>query len=166
MISREQVLSVLRYNPYRGELYWREKCGGRKMGVPAGNINRKHGYRQIRINGKMYLAHRLIWLIEKGEWPNGDLDHRDTDKLHNRIGNLRPATQSQNQANRGKREGNCSSEYKGVSWNRRSRQWHSYILVRRKRIHLGYFEDETEAAQAYNAAAVQHFGEYARVNKV
>lgn len=93
------------------------------------------------------------------------VDHADGNGLNNRRYNLRPCNQAQNQGNRRKiGTRNCSSKFKGVSWNVRLQKWAAYIRKNYKRIHLGFFSDESEAALAYDAAARKHFGEYAKLN--
>lgn len=59
-----------------------------------------------------------------------------------------------------------TSRYKGVFWYARDKRWAAKIKVTGKQIHLGYFDDEEEAAQTYNEAALEHFGEYARLNEI
>lgn len=94
--------------------------------------------------------------------PGGKVDHRNRDRGDNLLSNLRPATTSQNGANaRGRRR---TSEYKGVSWFASREKWRAVICVNRKQHHLGYFTDPTEAAKAYDRAARQHFGAYAKTN--
>ena len=90
-------------------------------------------------------------------------DHIDGDGLNNQKYNLRPATRSQNAANRSKREG-FSSSFLGVSWSTKSQKWHAQIVKDGKRFHLGMFRDEVDAAQAYNLAADELHGEFARFN--
>jgi hypothetical protein len=85
------------------------------------------------------------------------------DGLDNRLCNLRPATRSQNGANRSKRN-NASSRFLGVSWNRRDRKFQTQITVLGKPTHLGYFDSEVGAARAYAAAARKHHGEFANLN--
>lgn len=116
---------------------------------PRGSIAGKH----------TILMHRVI-LDAK---PSQDIDHIDGNGLNNQRGNLRFCTDSENQCNSKKRRG-CSSQYKGVAWNRGNGKWMAYIRVLGKRIHLGYFEEEEDAAKVYDAAAVEHFRQFARPN--
>ena|ERR1044071_5880442 len=92
-------------------------------------------------------------------------DHVDCDGLNNQRDNIRPCTVGQNMANSRKRLG-CSSRYKGVSWHQRQMKWSVCIGVNGKYRFLGRFDDEAEAALAYNVAAVETFGEFARVNVI
>lgn len=93
------------------------------------------------------------------------VDHQNLNMLDNRRSNLRPANQSQNCANKTKRKGFAHSKYKGVRWDADRKQWKAYITVNYKQVYLGRFKDEREAAEAYNCAAVEHFGEFANGNQ-
>jgi hypothetical protein len=129
-----------------------------QVGDVAGSLNRQ-GYIRIAIDYKYYLAHRLAWLYVYGEWPSGRLDHRDLDRANNRIANLRPATDMQNCANAKRRVDN-STGFKGVS----TRQGRYIAQINRdgRRICLGRFDTPEAAHEAYKAAALKHFGEFAR----
>lgn len=116
------------------------------------NVTTEDGRRTIQ------LMHRLIM----GN-PASRIDHHDRNGLNNQRSNLRLATGTQNLANQAKRDG-LSSAYKGVCWAKRYNRWVAYIKVRGQRAHLGTFTDEVEAAKAYDAAAVEHFGEFALLN--
>jgi hypothetical protein len=89
-------------------------------------------------------------------------DHRDGNGLNCCDYNIRAASQRQNSENQRKRAG--SSRYKGVSWHRCGGKWRAYIVVNYHQINLGLFGDEEGAARAYDAAAIEYFGEFARLN--
>jgi hypothetical protein len=93
------------------------------------------------------------------------IDHVNGNGLDNRRENLRPATNSQNMANR-RPNINSSSPYKGVTWapNCGSGKWRANIKIDGASHTLGFFEDVREAAEAYDAAARVAFGEFARLN--
>jgi hypothetical protein len=105
------------------------------------------------------LLHRLIM----GEPEGLQVDHEDGNGLNNQRSNLRIASPTQNQGNARRRKDNTSG-YKGVSWYRRTNKWKAHIRVDKKLRHLGYFIDLTDAARAYDAAALEHFGEFAHLN--
>ena len=92
------------------------------------------------------------------------VDHRNTDSLDNRRANLRLATNSQNQCNKRKTSSHTSSRYIGVSFNKHRKKWLAYITYGGKTIWLGAFDNEIDAAKAYDAAAKKYHGEFARLN--
>ncbi|HUT15049.1 MAG TPA: HNH endonuclease [Anaerolineae bacterium] len=94
------------------------------------------------------------------------VDHMNGDPLDNRRCNLRLATKRQNARNAVKPKGATSSRYKGVWWEERRRKWRAYIKLKHKVMYLGLYAQEADAAQAYNAAALKHFGEFARLNQL
>jgi len=94
-----------------------------------------------------------------------DTDHCDGNGLNNQRHNLRPAARSQNNQNGHKRAA-CSSKFKGVSWDKKAAKWRAYIRVNAHLRHLGYFQDEQQAATAYNEAAVCLFREFAKTNQI
>jgi AP2 domain/HNH endonuclease len=93
------------------------------------------------------------------------VDHRNGNGLDCRRSNLRLASSRQNSRNRGMRADNTSG-YKGVSWHRLTGRWIASIKVAERRLHLGLFPTAEDAALAYNVAALEHFGEFARLNEV
>ena len=114
-----------------------------------------------RGNAMIYL-HRLIMDAPSGE----HVDHINGDGLDCRRDNLRLCTNAENRRNQRSNRGH--SRFKGVSLNRgnRRRKWQAAISINDKTISLGSYHSETEAARAYNAAAIWHYGEFARLNKL
>lgn len=119
-------------------------------------------YANGRLNGIPVYMSRLILCINDSKI---HVDHKDGNGLNNQKSNLRIATRSQNKANSIKQK-NCTSEYKGVSLFKDRNKWRCQIVVNKKRIHIGLFDFEHEAAIAYDIAAKQYFGEFARLNFV
>lgn len=107
------------------------------------------------------IMHRLI--MDAPE--DMQVDHINGDGLDNRKENLRLCSQKQNLMNK-RSVVDSSSKHKGVCWDKGSSKWRAYIQVDKKKKHLGYYTDELAAASAYNEAAKEHFGEYAKVNSV
>lgn len=93
-----------------------------------------------------------------------EVDHLNLDGLDNRRSNLRPASRSENCANRRKMLRIGTSQYKGLSWDSRTKSWATMLVCQGQRIWLGRFKDELDAARAYDQAAVKYFGEFARLN--
>jgi hypothetical protein len=126
--------------------------------------------RKVRMHGPYALAYMKKetggWTIVRMHklltgWPR--TDHIDSNGLNNQRSNLRPATAQQNQFNRRPVSG-TTSQYKGVSWRKDRKRWQAVLIVGGRRISLGCFTDETEAARAVDEAARHHHGEYARLN--
>lgn len=107
----------------------------------------------------MVLMHRMI-----RDDIAGDIDHANRNGLDNRRENLRPATRSQNIANRAASA--PRSGFKGVRRSSPNGGWTSYIKVRGVHIHLGTFTTPEEAARVRDARAVIEFGEFAELNFV
>lgn len=132
-------------------------------------------YASERKSGKCYACayagrgakHRYLHCAVMGGPPSGmEIDHINGDSLDNRRENLRFCTRAQNQCNLRKRSSATSSKHKGVSKDRRRGKWEAQIRLGGKKKHLGYFEQEIDAARAYNAAARELFGEFARLNNI
>lgn len=93
------------------------------------------------------------------------VDHIDGNKLNNRRSNLRICTHNDNCRNR-KLTVNCTSTFKGVNWHKKSGKWQARVKFERKIYHLGLYDNEMDAAHAYNLFAVEKFGEYALLNPI
>lgn len=169
-MSDELTQDLLRelFDYHDGELYWNIPRRGMRIGDRAGKV-RKDWYRLIGINGKLYYAHRLIFLYHYGYLPKF-LDHIDGDGLNNNINNLREATNQENAMNMKKPKSHngkpTSSKYKGVDLDKRRNKWRSRIMIDGKSKHLGYYKSEIEAARDYNKAATEVFGKFVKLNEI
>ena len=123
-------------------------------GYPIAGIKKEKGWSTIRM-------HRLILNTAKGKLT----DHINCNKLDNRRCNLRECNSAENNRNVQKHKNN-SGNYKGAYWYAIREKYRSTIRCNGKSYHLGYFEDEKEAARAYNAKALELFGEYAKLNEI
>lgn len=127
-------------------------------------LQKLYVFRNVRLpNGKRTTLklHRAV----TGAMGTALVDHRSGVGLDNRRHNLRPgATHAQNAMNRRKISGQRSSRFKGVSWHKRCQLWQAHITIERKLTFLGCYDREEDAARAYDAAALRHFGEFALLN--
>jgi uncharacterized protein (UPF0210 family) len=122
--------------------------------------SKSENFYAVRNDGKKIVRmHRVIMNAPAGSI----IDHRDRDGLNNTKQNLRFATPSQNCCNC-RRPKNCSSKYRGVSFHIKIRKWRAEIRYNGIRRHLGYFENEDDAAKAYDQAAKIYHGEFAVLN--
>lgn len=107
------------------------------------------------------ILHRLILNVPKGK----QTDHINGNKLDNRKTNLRIVTKDQNNLNRGPRL-RSTSRYKGVCWDNQKKKWMAKIGTSGKTIFLGRFSSQEDAALAYNKAALDIQGDFARINDI
>ncbi len=118
-------------------------------------------YAQRMLKRKCLRMHREIMNAPLGK----EVDHRNRDGLDNQRANLRVCTHQQNIFNHIKQK-KATSRHKGVSWNKRERKWIARIGHNKQRMYLGYFNNEDEAARAYNEKVTELFGEFARPNNI
>jgi len=78
--------------------------------------------------------------------------------------NLRLATHSQNTCNKQNKRAGCSSQYRGVSFDRKRKYWNVQVVLEGKYVFFGRYKSEIEAAKAYDEAARKYHGEFARLN--
>ena len=150
----ENLKEIFDYNPETGKFSWRAEPG----------CVTSNGYRYIKVDGKLQLAHRLAWFYHYGVEPDGLIDHINGDRCDNRIENLRLATYSQNSANAKRHTRNTSGLKGACKVLRRGKwtgKWQASITFQRKQIALGYFDTKEEAHEAYMDAARKHQGEFA-----
>lgn len=158
LITVQRLRELLTYDPETGVFTWRVQRSQCRAGQPAGTLT--YGYLHIRVEGRIYSAHRLAWLYVTGDWPRAFVDHINRDRSDNRWTNLREANKSQNNANSDVRE-SSRTRIKGVQTTKRGR-YRSKIKVNGRQHYLGTFDSEHEASQAYAEAARAAFGQFAR----
>lgn len=169
----ERLNAVFEYDEVTGDIRNRVTRGhASKAGENAARIEQVKPpdrnplyYRYVRLDRIKLRAHQLAYFLKtRTVAPRGELDHRNRDGLDNSWTNLRLASLSQQNANRNLPV--ASSGYRGVNKNRRSKGFQAAIKVHARTIYLGSFMCPHEAAKAYNAAALEHFGEFAVLNEV
>lgn len=121
----------------------------------------KNGYHRIdlRKSGKPkhYFVHKLVALAFLLNPDNKlEADHIDRNKNNNTLENLRWCNKSENLQNQAKRK-DCSSQYIGVSWHKRHKKWNASVSIDGKQKHLGYFDNEIDAAKCYDKHIYNEF---------
>lgn len=163
MLTQRELKEMFSYDPDTG-LFTNLTVRGHgriKIGDIAGNIY-ANGYRYIEIKGKAFRSCRLVWLYVNGELPTKFVEHRNGNKSDDRLRNLRLATNSENQANRGAPSNNTSGT-KGVRFDSDRMKWRAQIMVNGKSKNLGRFQTREEAMAAYANAAEKAWGDFAKV---
>lgn len=156
-LTPAELRAWLSYDPETGAFHWIKKPNKRiRIGSVAGTVNRL-GYVMIKLNGGLYSGHRLAWLHVHGRWPDFEVDHRDLDRANNRIKNLRAATRDQNAWNTPAQSRNKLG-VKGVRATKNGKRFAAAISTR----HLGTFDTQQMAAEAYASAVAAERGEFGR----
>lgn len=145
-ITQKYLKSILDYDPKTGVFHWKRNQGTAKKGSVAGSSH-SEGYVSIRINKKLYFAHRLAWLHVHGYFPENNIDHINRNRRDNKINNLREVSQSCNLRNKVFSDKNTSG-VTGVSWLKRRGKWQSYITANKKRHPLGTYGSFDDAVCA------------------
>lgn len=128
--------------------WYARRCGG-------------HIYAETKINGKCVGMHALLMPTDVEFLV---IDHANRNGLDNQKGNLRFATKGENAANSKKSTKNTTG-YRGVTYRKKTGQWIAQLTAKGVVQHLGIFYSAQEAAEAYNKAAFEAFGEFAKLNE-
>ena len=160
-ISEELAANFFYYSPEKSGLCWKEDRGKRiKAGTPAGSFDKTIKYWRIKIKHKSFLAHRLVWILNKGCIPKGiHIDHKDRNTFNNCIDNLRQATVTENNRNITKRLDNTSG-ITGVCFATREKKWIAYISLDGKQKELGRYKDIYSAQLARKNAEHTHYNKF------
>ena len=101
---------------------------------------------------KNFRVHQLVAMSFLNHTPCGMdavIDHINDDKLDNRFENLRIVSNRENCST--VKNGTCSSQFKGVHWDKNKNKWKAQVYINKKKIHLGYFDDEEKASEIYES---------------
>lgn len=156
-LPQEELHRLFEYKD--GKLYSRVDRGDNgKIRVGSLIGSKDKGYLVAKINDKSYQVHRMIYMMHHG-WVPPMLDHINMDRADNRIENLRPATQIQNQYNCKVRR-DSSSKVKGVGWHAQAKKWQARCKVNKVYHSLGLYASLEQAEQVVKEFRERHHGEY------
>jgi len=163
-ITQEYLAQCFYYNPISGVLRWRKdrplnhfasnqahkawhtKYAGEVTGSPRGMSN----YLNVGFNESTYMVHRLIWMLEFGDWPH-NIDHIDGDKQNNRLANIRTASPKENARNAAL-SSRSTTGITGVSKNKITGRYRAHIGIDGNRVMIGSYDTIAEAEAARGAA--------------
>jgi len=163
---------LLEYDKVSGKLFWKKRpqeyfpdvvCGKSKAeniwntrfsGKEAFTCTSKRGYKKGKIFGTHYLAHRVIWFMVHGEWPD-TVDHINGDKIDNRLLNLRSVPHKENMKNQKVRSNNTSGTM-GVYWDKVASKWVVQLQTANGQIYAGKFVDKSDAVECRKLLEVVH----------
>lgn len=159
-LTAERLRALLNYDPNTGQLVWLHDRGRNAIRGKAAGATNNLGRVVIRVDYRMYYAHRLAWLWMTGAWPEVVVDHIDGNPSNNRWSNLRAATYSQNAWNT-RRIARNASGHVGVHFFKQYGCWRSCISANGKTRFLGHFKNKADAVAAYEVARAEMHGEFA-----
>ena len=154
-----RLRECLVYDPDTGDLRWKVRRSNVVAGSLAGCVDHR-GYRFVRLDRRLLLAHRIAWALHYGAWPDQDIDHANADKGDNRIANLRLASRVQNIANAHSRSRRGFP--KGCYQLKGRQRWYSQIKVNGQIRRLGTFDTVEAAAAAFEREHSAAHGVFSR----
>lgn len=151
--DQASLLKVFTYNPSTGALTHKGTTSSGMQGELA-TFAHSRGYLSVCVGKRQYLAHRIIFMMMKGYWPE-HVDHINHVKHDNRWENLREVTQADNNRNMPKQL-NSATGFVGVSYHKIRNKYRAYLTVAGKSKHLGLFDTPELAAAAREQASIQY----------
>ena len=147
-LTPKEVSTLLQYKD--GRLFW-VKAPSKRIGAGsrAGTL-KPTGYRQIKILGKNYLEHHLVWYLHTGLWPTSDIDHINRKRDDNRIENLRQVNHQFNALN---------NAAKGFYFDKDKKKYMAYIRIDGKLKNLGRYDTAEKAKNAHKKEKEKWFAE-------
>lgn len=160
--SLEYLQSLFRPNFRAGTLTWRPKYKSRNTGRIAGTTSTNGLYCIVKIDGRVYFLHRVLYTMYHGQDPGEmQVDHVNLDGLDNCVDNLRLATPAQNRQNGKRKRTGLKGAYPSTN---NEFPWRSSIDANGERYPLGLFKTEEEAHEAYVVASARYHGKFGRTH--
>jgi HNH endonuclease len=151
-LTAQRLREYLHYDHQTGAMTRLIKVGRRHKPGPITGCISEYGYLRVRVDKRLYLAHRLAWLWMTGEWPTVFIDHIDGNRLNNVWSNLREATNALNMQNVKGARADSQLGILGVSICKRNGTFKAQIGYEGKTHFLGRFKTSEEASAAYMEA--------------
>lgn len=139
----------------KGLLVKRKYIHSPAVGQPAGGVGSR-GYLVVKLLGRLFLVHHMVWYLTHGQWPEQPLDHIDGDKLNNTPDNLRLSDGSHNGKAYAKTYGAVG--YRGASFHKSSGKYQARAVANGKLVHIGYYDTAEEAAIARDLKCYKELG--------
>ena len=162
-LTAEEARRIFSYDTETGELKWAVTLSSAAVkGKPCAAKN-FHGYYTVKVRGKTYLVHRVVWLMMTGSFPTTTIDHINRVRSDNRWSNLRLATITQQAGNTIRTDGKVTGvrgvRMCGKKFQARIRTKNP-VTGESRLVHLGTFPTLELAKAAYDAIAKDYFGEF------
>lgn len=149
-ITQSELLELFEYNEYTGKLIWKiSRSNVIKVGQEVNHISKK-GYVQVRLNGKLWMVHRLIWLMKTGAFPKLHIDHINGIRHDNSWSNLREVDRFLNMQNMRKAHKDSSTKTLGVTFDKQSGKYKAQMLRNGKIVLSKKFDTIKDASDCYN----------------
>ena len=167
-LNLNDVMKIISYDPETGVFRWSEysreaRHQHKHHGKIAGTVSSSDGYLYITIRQVPFAAARLAFWMMTARQPVGQIDHIDGNRTNNRWANLREAQPWQNICNRSLDRRNKTG-HRGVFFDRARGKFAAAIKRNGKKYHLGRYDSFEDAVAAYQAAAPQYHGSFARID--
>ena len=143
----EEIKKLVNCNFETGKLYWTIARPNAPLNKELGSLAR--GYLTVKILGRDYKNHRVIWMLHTGDWPKGEIDHINGIKTDNRIVNLRDVDRALNMQNQKRNHKRNISGYLGVTKCSTTNKWRARITSFGKKIALGSYDTPEKASKVY-----------------
>lgn len=165
MLTSKEASELFEYDPVDGVLYWkplperypngRIRAKAYRRRIAAGSFNHKRNFINVQYNGINYKAHRIIWLLVYGHYPEAHIDHVNGNGSDNRLENIRIATNAENNQNLTVRKDNTSG-FQGVWFNKKRGKFSAELCVGKKRIRKYGFLTAEQAYDEYLRLKQEH----------
>lgn len=147
-LTYQEASRRLSYDPTSGLFCWKTADGGVPIGGSAGYVN-SNGYMVVGLLGHKYRLHRLAWLLVRGKWPEGTIDHINCIRTDNRWSNLRDVDFGVNAQNKVVPTKANQLGVLGVYWSDKRKGYMAAIKLHGRGMRRGPYKTTDRAYAAY-----------------